>query len=155
MPSSSEDLFDRRKLALIIGNGNYSQRINKLDQSVKNANDLANLLKTINFDVMTQNNIPNEIMKRIQEFVDEFKIRDGDLILVFFSGNAYQFNGRNYLIPIDDTRIDDDEDVEVFGTDVKRILDRLMENRPSCVVVFILDCCRPYVLKNASKSTCK
>ena len=155
MPSFSEDLSDRRKLALIIGNGNYSQRINKIDQSVRDANDLANLLKTINFDVSTQNNIPNEIMKQVQQFVDESEVEDGDLILFYFSGHTYQFNDKNYLIPTDDTRIEDDDDVEIFGTDVKRILERLMENRPSCVIIFILDCCRSYTLKNASTSNCK
>jgi len=153
MASPSEDLSHRRKLALTIGNGNYTQRVNKLDQSVKNANDLANSLKTINFEVTRENNIPKEIMKRIQEFTD--KIMDGDLILVYFSGHSYQVKNNNYLIPTDDARIDTDDDVETFGSNAERIVDRLIREKPSCVAILILDCYRPYVLKSASTSNRK
>jgi uncharacterized caspase-like protein len=155
MASSTEDLSDPRKLALIIGNGDYSEQINKLDQSVENANELIDLLKTMNFRVCPKHNIREDILERTQEFTDEFEIKDGDLILFYFLGHAYQIDGKNYLIPVDDTRIDEDEDVKDFGADVQRIIERLIKKRPSCVAILILDCCRPYKLRNGSTSNGK
>jgi uncharacterized caspase-like protein len=155
MASSSEDLSGLRKLALIIGNGDYSEQINKLDQSVENANEVVDVLKTMNFRVCLKHNIREDILERTQEFTDEFEIKDGDLILFYFSGHAYQVNGKNYLIPVDDTRIDEDEDVKDFSADVQRIIDRLTKNRPSCVTILILDCCRPYKPRNGPTSNGK
>jgi uncharacterized caspase-like protein len=83
------------------------------------------------------------------------KVCDGDLILFYFTGNVYQLNDKNYLIPIDDARIETSRDIEDFTVDVELVLTRLIKRNPSYVTIFILDCSSPYVLRGASTPTCK
>ncbi len=56
MASYIQDPFNCRKLALIIGNGDYHRSENRLNSSINNAKELSNLLKTINFEVETNFN---------------------------------------------------------------------------------------------------
>ncbi|CAF1213549.1 unnamed protein product [Rotaria magnacalcarata] len=140
----------RRKLALIIGNDEYNESYNKLENSKKNANDLSASLKTINFDVDTYVDLTRvKFHKHIIEFSK--KINDGDLILFYFAGHGFQFNDKNYFIP-SDAEIEVDKDVELFGIDAQRTLERFFKKNRSYATIFILDCCRPYLLKNIEKS---
>jgi uncharacterized caspase-like protein len=91
-------------------------------------------------------------MEEVKNFANTIKPRD--LVLFFFSGHGCRVNNQNYLIPIEDSRIETDEDVEQLGTSVKRILDRLIEKK-LYAVISILDCCRPYWLKSSSTPNCK
>ncbi len=88
------------------------------------------------------------MMKLIRNFAKT--INDGTLILFYFKGHGYQLNGKNYLIPVYDTILQNERDVEEFGIDVEQIITLLTERNPSYVTIVILDCCRPYKLKNAS-----
>ncbi len=136
---SSENI---KKYALIIGNDSYSQEENQLTDSIKNARKLDYILDRINFTIMRREDVSdeNEIIKQVIVFTRTFK--NGDIVLFYYSGHANQCNGNNYLIPTNDTTINSEQDIEVFGANVQRILDRLTENKPSSVFVFILDCCR-------------
>lgn len=155
MARSIHDSSDRRKLALIIGNDNYQRKENRLRTSISGADSLSDLLRTINFKVHTVSNLDKHRM--VTEIIDFSKtINDGDLLLVYFSGHGYQVNGQNYLIPIDDERIETNRDVENFGVNVEStLLTRFLKKNPSYVTILILDCCRPYVLRDPSSSTCK
>ena len=137
-----------KKFALIIGNDKYEHAENKLKNSVQTAKELERLLKTINFTVVMASDIPNEaeIMRKVQEF--ERTMTDDALVLFCFSGHGYYFNGNNYLIPTDDTRINQADDILDLGSDVNRIAQRLLHDKPLRTAIVILDCCRPYVLGN-------
>jgi uncharacterized caspase-like protein len=137
---SSENI---KKYALIIGNNDYRRKANRLTDSLKNARELDYILERINFTVMRHEDVSdeNEIIEQVIVFTRTFK--NGDIVLFYYSGHANQCNGNNYLIPTNDTTINSEQDIEVFGANVQRILDRLTENKPSSVFVFILDCCRP------------
>ncbi len=149
-----EDLSNCRKLALVIVNGDYHRSQNKINSSMKNAQELSNLLKTMNFEVETiLNRNKHEINTGIIDFSK--KVHDGDLILLYMSGHACQVNGKNYFIPVDDVRIETSGDVEDFGVDMESKLARVVRRNPSYVTILILDCCRSYVLKGASTATCK
>ncbi|CAF3061987.1 unnamed protein product, partial [Rotaria sp. Silwood2] len=139
-----------QKLALIIGNYDYSDQKNKLTQFVKNVNDLSKLLETIDFQVTSHCNIKENMIGPIQDFCK--KIIPNDLVLFYFSGHGYHFDGKNYLIPIKDADMEDETEVPDYAADVQRILDRLIENNLPCVTVMILDCCRPYFIRNPSIS---
>jgi uncharacterized caspase-like protein len=154
MATSNTNFSLHRKLALIIGNQNYSQHQNTLNHPVNNARDLSNLLKTIDFHVVSGYNLSNEEMNRqIAEFSKA--IRNGDLVLFYFSGYGNQVNSENYLIPTNDAKIIKDRDFEDFAVKYEEILARLVNKNPSYVTIVILDCGRPYVLKNETASNCK
>ena len=141
----------RQKLALVIGNDSYTRSTNRLENSTRNAEELGYSLEDMGFTVTMKANIVNakELMKEVQQFCDT--IEDNDLIVFYFSGHAYHFEGHNYLLSTDDSRIDSGEDVGELGTDVRRIVERLLQDKPSCIAVVILDCCRPYVLGSSTE----
>lgn len=150
MATTNNDNIPRYKRALVIGNNNYSRPESQLIHCVNDANDLSQLLKKINFNVTTHHNLTNaDMTKAIKTFKES--IVNGDLILFYFSGHGYQVNGRNYLMPVDDDEIATDEDVEDRAFDAEKELDRLARKSPSCVTIFILDCCRTYWTKEAPR----
>lgn len=151
MTNSSYISFSHRKLALIIGNDNYSRPENRLSQSMKNVNGLSDLLKTINFQVkISVNSNKHQMETDIHDFSE--MINNGDLILFYFSGHGYQVNGKNYLIPVDDNRIKTNRDVEDFAISVESLLTHLIKRNPSYATILILDCCRLYLLRNTAGS---
>jgi uncharacterized caspase-like protein len=154
MATSNLSSSGRRKLALIIGNDNYARPQNRLNHSTSNARELSNLLRTIGFDVKTASDSDKQQMNtHITNFPKT--IGDGNLILIYFSGHGYQVNDKNYLIPVGDAQIESNRDVEDFAIDVEKMLERLVKTNPSYVTILILDCCRSYLLNNASASSCK
>jgi uncharacterized caspase-like protein len=82
--------------------------------------------------------------------INAFKktIIDGDLVLFYFSGHGYQVKDKNYLMPVDDDKIETEEDVEDYAICVETTIDRLAKTNRSYVTMFILDCCRKYWPKN-------
>jgi hypothetical protein len=152
MATSHKDASDRRKLALLIGNGDYNRSENKLSNSINNIERLDNLLKTISFDVTTVRDLSKqEMATNINAFSK--KIGGGDLIFIYYYGHGYSVKEKNYLIPIDDERIGSLRDVEDFGFNIESPFSRLVNNSPSFATILILDCCRPYVLKGESGAT--
>jgi len=144
-----------QKYALIVANDHYCRQANRLINSITNARELDNILQSINFNVTKHEDMieKDTFMEQVIAFTKTFI--NGDIVLFYFSGHAIQFNGNNYLIPINDTKIDRAESVAVFGVNLKRILDRLMENKPLSVFILVLDCCRPYELSRRSATTCQ
>jgi uncharacterized caspase-like protein len=68
MASYDGDSSRRRKLALVIGNGNYSRPSNRLTHSINNAIDVSDLLNRINFNVTTYTDANTEMKEMIVDF---------------------------------------------------------------------------------------
>ena len=151
MGTSTENSPSGRKLALIIGNDDYCELKNRLNHSVNNANSLHDALREIGFDVEIHPNPRTSIMELVVNFAQ--KVTEGDLVLFYFSGHGCQMNGKNFLIPVDDALIEKNADIDEFGFNFNRILERLTENNRSYITIAILDCCTPYVLKNEPVAT--
>ncbi|UJR16915.1 hypothetical protein I4U23_003813 [Adineta vaga] len=149
MPSA-DNSSSHKKRALIIGNGTYKLKENRLEHAVKNARELSGLLETINFKVTTRLNVDKEILNTIATFAEE--ITDGDLVLVYFSGQCRQVDGTNYMIPTDDEKIGKDMDVQDIGANVTSALSKITDKNQSYVNIFILDCNKRYFYKNESPS---
>jgi len=135
---------------LIIGNENYNEPHNRLNHSINNANDLSHSLNQIGFDVTLHRDPETQMMKLIRNFAKT--INDGDLTLFYFSGHSFKLNDKNYIIPVYDIILQNRRDVEEFAIDIEQILTVLAERNPSYATIVILDCCRPYKLRNASTS---
>ena len=82
----------RRKLALIIGIGNY-EHIPNLDNPENDANDLSSELRSIGFDVKTRLHLKFYDM---EDAITAFKrsIEPGDLVLFYFAGHGTQWEVR-------------------------------------------------------------
>ncbi|CAF0830233.1 unnamed protein product [Adineta ricciae] len=88
-------------------------------------------------------------MDKIEVF--EKTIRQDDLVF-YYSGHCRHANGQNYLVPVDDARIDSDENIPDFGMDLSRVVERLCSKNVNNVSLYMLDCYKPYLLKDEPPS---
>jgi hypothetical protein len=151
MAASIQDSSPCQKRALIIGNDNYGRQCSKLQHSCNNANDLSLSLSTINFNARTFHDLNKQ---KMQTIIIEFSktIQDGDVVLFYFSGHAYHVNQKNYLIPIDDTYIEFEKDLDDFAINFERQIARLVNQNPSGLTILIVDCDRAYSIKGSTSS---
>jgi len=125
------------RVALVIGNSNYDE--SPLPNPVNDAKDMTEALRSLAFEVIYKENLPQNDMKRaIREFGN--KIKNGGVGLFYYAGHGIQVNGKNYLIPIDAT-ITKEEEVEYESVDVGFVLAQ-MENAKNRMNIVILDACR-------------
>jgi Caspase domain len=87
------------KVALVIGNGAY-QNANPLPNPANDATDMAAMLETLGFTVISGVDLTQAKMaQKVGDF--EEAARGADVTLFFYAGHGLQVNGLNYLVPID------------------------------------------------------
>ena len=87
------------RVALVIGNGDY-RTTSKLRNAPNDANDIANVLQDLGFDVVLGTDLTRQGMEtKIREF--SRKLAGAQVGLFFYAGHGMQFKGENYLVPID------------------------------------------------------
>ncbi|CAF3894216.1 unnamed protein product [Adineta steineri] len=137
------------KRALIIGNNKYTKN-SPLRYCINDAEDLANKLHEIGFEITAGTDLTCELMDTmIGTFKEE--INPDDLVLFFYAGHGCQWNHLNFLIPIDDDRITTDTDLEDRAINVQDTFEKIMSRHPSAAI-FLLDCCRNSFVGEASNS---
>ncbi|CAF4046764.1 unnamed protein product [Adineta steineri] len=136
-PSANNSVYTKR--ALLIGNNEYKKN-SQLRYCINDAEDLANKLREINFEITAGINLTYDQMNSmIKMFID--KIDQDDLVLFFFAGHGCQWNHLNFLIPIDDDEIKTNTDLEYRAINAQATLEKIINRRPSAAI-FLLDCCR-------------
>ena len=127
----------QKKIALVIGNGNYMSSI--LANPENDAKAMKVALESLGFTVMKYENLKQNDMKRA---IDEFgaSLKNYDVGLFFYAGHGIQSKGNNYLIPVD-AELKSEEDVELNCVEANRVLVK-MEASSSKVNIVILDACR-------------
>jgi hypothetical protein len=130
-------LNPQKKIALVIGNGNYMSSI--LANPENDANSMKIALESLGFIVMKYENLNQNDMKRA---IDNFgtNLKNYEVGLFFYAGHGIQSNGNNYLIPVD-AELKSEEDVELNCVEANRVLAK-MEASGSKVNIVILDACR-------------
>jgi uncharacterized caspase-like protein len=128
-------LADKR-VALVIGNGAYAHAP-KLPNPAHDAQDVAAALKRSNFDVIFAADAGQTDM---QEATIRFarSAASADVAVFYYSGHAMQFNGVNYLMPVD-AKLDDEADLKRFAR-VDDILNDLEQAKN--LRILVLDSCR-------------
>ena len=90
------DAFAERRVALVIGNAAYGQ---PLRNPVKDATRVAEVLRSLDFDVLLETNLDKPGMERVlRRFMG--LLAGADVGLFYYSGHALQADGRNYLLPV-------------------------------------------------------
>ena len=129
--------------ALVIGNSNY--KINQLNNSVNDANSIADKLKKYGFFVTIANNLDRKsFIKTLLDFSE--KAKDSDVTVLFYGGHGVQLGGQNYLLPIDIDLNGTEEVVTYDGISLNEILRR---NIPGKSKVVFLDACRTKPFKSS------
>ena len=129
-------LADKR-VALVIGNGAY-KNTPPLANPPNDAADVAEALKAIGFDVTLKIDVEKRQMDQaVAQFAREGK--GADAVLFYYAGHGMQYEGRNYLMPVD-AELEDEVSLRyemVSFDDVKAT----MQLSPG-VKIMVLDACR-------------
>jgi len=128
---------EKQRLALVIGNVVY--KTGALNNPVNDANDMAQALKKMGFEVISRTNAGYRTMEDAVHLFGR-KLRNGGVGLFYFAGHGIQLKGRNYLLPID-AQIESESDVKFEAVDAGRILGK-MEDAGNELNIVILDACR-------------
>jgi len=145
--------FDRR-IALVIGNGNYHDSALALRNPVNDATDMANALTQVGFEVIQRRNAGRkEMFTAIKEFGQ--KLKKNDVGLFYYAGHGVQVDNVNYLIPVDLVvdELKDADDLRRDAVPLGEIFDKLKESNTYNIV--ILDACRdnPFVARFSRSSS--
>ena len=134
----STPVSSARRVALVIGNGAYTS-VPSLKNPPNDARDMAAMLKTLGFEVISGVNVSQRDMKRlIREF--GMRLKGGGSGLFYYAGHGVQSKGRNYLIPVD-ANIQSEAEVEDSGVDAALVLN-FMDDAQNGLNIVILDACR-------------
>ncbi len=88
---------DQKRLALVIGNGDYT--MSPLKNPPNDAKVIAEELKNLGFEVMSYTNLSqNEMKMKIREFGNKLASQKG-VGLFYYAGHGLQLNGENYIVP--------------------------------------------------------
>ena len=152
--SADGDLFGAAtekpdKVALVIGNGAY-QHIAKLPNPASDAKAIATSLRSLGFSVVEGVDLDRRGMdEKIVAFLRS--VPSAKVALVFYAGHGVQIDGRNYLVPVEVSKIAR-ATLSFDLVDVDRILSGLDDESRANIV--ILDACRddPLQSRTAGRS---
>jgi uncharacterized caspase-like protein len=128
--------FAESRIALVIGNGAY-QNVPRLPNPANDAKAVAAALRRSGFDTIISTDLDEHGM---EDAAIRFSraARTADVAMFYYSGHAIQFNGVNYLAPIDAT-LADEADLRRM-TRVDEIVADLQQAKS--LRILVLDSCR-------------
>ena len=142
---------DAERVALVIGNSNYSA-VEALPNPQNDARAIATALTNYGFEVTTALDLSREQMyetlRSFRSLADQ-----AEIALVYYAGHGIEIGGTNFLVPVD-ARLEDVRDAPVEMVQVDDVLSQLSGARGLRMIV--LDACRnnPFEaqLRNGSSS---
>ena len=144
---SSLPLFAaNERIALVIGNSNYSQ-VGSLENPSADAKNINNSLLQMGYKTkLVIDASESTIRKEVRKFAADSE--GASIAIVFYAGHGAQINGENYLLPVDIEIPKRESDVQLSSLKVDDIINSL---KSKTKIVF-LDACRdnPVLIKNLS-----
>jgi uncharacterized caspase-like protein len=133
-------------VALVIGNSAY-QHTTPLPNPANDASDVAAALKRLGFTVIEEENLDKRGMDdAFRRFARE--MADADAAMFFYAGHAMQWQGANYLMPVD-AKLEDGADVPY---EMAKLNDMIADmGRVKAVRIAVLDACRDNPLEDRLK----
>lgn len=133
--AASAALADKR-VALVIGNGNY-QNTQRLPNPTNDATDIAAALKRTGFETIVGLDLDKAGMENATIQFSR-AAREADVAIFYYSGHAMQFNGVNYLMPVD-AKLSDEADLRRMAR-----VDEIAEDvqKAKNLRILVLDSCR-------------
>ncbi|MCP4409236.1 MAG: hypothetical protein GY807_16075 [Gammaproteobacteria bacterium] len=137
-PSRSiDEAGSGRRVALVIGNGNYD--LAPLRNPVNDAQDIAATLRRLGFDIILSKDAD---LKAMEDAIRRFavQLRRAEIGLFYYAGHGVQVKGGNYLIPVG-SDIQAEDEVRYKSVDAQFIVDK-MQSSGNSMNIIILDSCR-------------
>jgi hypothetical protein len=132
-----DDSRPEKRFALVIGNSDYE--VAPLKNPLNDAQDMAQTLSGLGFEVIYKQNVGRDDMKRVIRSFGE-KIRGGGTGLFYYAGHGLQVKGLNYLVPVD-AKLSSEGEVDYECIEVGFVLAQ-MEDARNDMNIIILDACR-------------
>jgi uncharacterized caspase-like protein len=133
---ATQETVSAMQLALIIGNSNYPDAAEPLNQPINDASGLAYAMRRHGFDVDVVENASKADMARAIERLKS-RIKPGSVVMLFFGGYGVQSRHETYMIPTDAV-IWKEGDVRHEGMSVETVLHAIKE-RGARATLAILD----------------
>ena len=127
-----------RRVALVIGNSDYKNASLILTNPKNDASDIAGVLKSLDFEVQLVTNVgKRELDGVLERFARQASTADSALF--YYAGHAIQFQGKNYLMPVD-AELEDEISIRFNLVSIDEARSAL--DRASGVKIMMLDACR-------------
>lgn len=127
----------QKRVALVIGNGNYASA-GTLKNPGNDAQAVARSLRELGFGVtLAQDLGKGSFEKAIRDFAD--RLSGAEAAVFYYAGHGLQVDGRNYMVPVD-AKIADEADLPFQLVAMDIVLQRLAHHRITNIV--IMDACR-------------
>ncbi len=129
------------RIALVIGNAAYPK--GPLQTSLADGGLVAEALTSIGFEIVEGADVNQTDLRRVfRDFLEKVQAAGPEAIaFVYYSGYALQFEGDNYLIPVD-ARLERDSDIPIDGVRLFDLL-RPLTDVPAVAKIVVLDAGRP------------
>jgi len=129
------------RIALVVGNGDYAR--GPVSNAQADAGLVAEALTTVGFEVIEGADLDQADLRRtFRDFLSRLEAAGPDTVaFVYFSGYALEFEGENYLVPMD-ARLARDSDIPLEGVRVSDLIHALAGVNARAKVV-ALDASRP------------
>ncbi|WP_306222460.1 caspase family protein [Bosea beijingensis] len=131
-----------RRVALVIGNSSY-RNAPVLPNTVNDARDMVAALRKVGFEVVDGIDLDKRGMdSALTRFAR--LAQDADAAMFYYAGHGFQFNGENYLVPVE-AKVEDEVGVQYETTRLNDVVNAL--NYARGVKIMVLDACRnnPFV----------
>jgi len=128
------------RVALIIGNSRYANSFDQIANPVNDTDRIAKVLKDqAGFDVL---HVSDGSADGIAAAIDAFtaKASKADIALFYFAGHGFEFQGRNYLAPIDAPLPTSVAELQTRFVNLDRIVTAASKARK--MAIFFIDACR-------------
>src|SRR5215475_4149967 len=132
------------RVALVLGNSAYER--GPIRNSLADAGLVAEALNGVGFEIMEAADLDQGDLRRaFSDFIARMQAAGPDAIaFVYFSGYALEFEGENYLVPVD-ARLTREDDIPLEAVRVSDVLYPLASSTSGAKVV-VLDAARPLPL---------
>lgn len=146
---SPQKQLNNKRLALIMGNANYSGG-NKLENPINDVRAIAAKLDSLGFTVIAvEDQTKQQMEKTIGDFGEQAK--NYDATLFYYAGHGKAISGVNYMVPVGDNS-PNEESMKYNCVPVDYVMD-VMESSGCKMNVIVLDACRDNVFPRSKRTT--
>ena len=138
-PAGAQGIDPNLRFAVVIGNAAYPA--NELANPHNDARAVTGALREVGFKVKRIEDATRADFRLLVEGLPK-SLPKGAVVIFYFAGHAIQYQGKNYLLPVD-FKLDKAEDLPGTSLELSDALGALQEAQVGMAIV-VLDACRDY-----------